>query len=50
MSGAVYTFTFDDGTRENIRLIDFDNPHNNVFEVLNQYVALHQPSSPHEPL
>ena len=36
---AVYTFTFDDGTRENIRLIDFDNPHNNVFEVLNQYVA-----------
>ena len=36
---AVYTFTFNDGTRENIRLIDFDNPHNNVFEVLNQYVA-----------
>lgn len=34
---AMYTFTFDNGTNANIRLIDFDHPHNNVFEVLNQY-------------
>lgn len=34
---AVYTFEFDDGHFDNINLIDFDNPHNNRFEVLNQY-------------
>jgi type I restriction enzyme R subunit len=34
---AVYTFEFDDGHFDNIILIDFDNPHNNRFEVLNQY-------------